>query len=132
MATPAKATRAPKALEDRITEALVRAAYVHELPVTHKHVRVLADAVTHAATWTPASHRPNTLAGTRTLTERQRQVLAYAATGAGSDATAAGLGITACSVKSHLRHAYRNLGATNAAHAVAIAMRAGLLDDPTT
>lgn len=64
----------------------------------------------------------------RALTPRQIDVLALAADGCGSAEIAARLGVSANTVKTHLLGVYRRLGARNAAHAVALAMRAGILD----
>jgi LuxR family transcriptional regulator, transcriptional regulator of spore coat protein len=64
---------------------------------------------------------------TRELTPRQRQVLLLVANGNTNQQIAAWLGITADTVKDILGLAYRTLGATDRAQAVAIALAVGEL-----
>ncbi|WP_191971484.1 helix-turn-helix domain-containing protein [Streptomyces luteolifulvus] len=61
------------------------------------------------------------------LTRRQRQVLALAANGNTNEQIGAWLGISPCTVKDILGYAYRTLGATDRAQAVAIALAIGEL-----
>ena len=61
------------------------------------------------------------------LTARQRQVLLLAANGNTNQQIATWLGITAQSVAEILSAAYRRLGATDRAQAVAIALAVGEL-----
>jgi LuxR family transcriptional regulator, transcriptional regulator of spore coat protein len=63
----------------------------------------------------------------RTLTARQREVLALAANGNTNQQIARWLGNTPNSVAEMLSAAYRRLGATDRAHAVAIALAIGEL-----
>lgn len=63
----------------------------------------------------------------RSLTVRQRQVLLLAANGNSNQAIAAWRGVTAHSVAEILTSAYRRLGATDRAQAVAIALAVGEL-----
>lgn len=63
----------------------------------------------------------------RPLTRRQRETLLLAANGNSNQAIAARLGITTHSVTEILSAAYRRLGATSRAQAVAIALAVGEL-----
>lgn len=63
----------------------------------------------------------------RTLTARQRQVLLHAANGNTNQQIAAWLGISPDTVNSILGNAYRTLGASDRAQAVAIALAIGEL-----
>ena len=63
----------------------------------------------------------------RPLTRRQRETLLLAANGNSNTAIAAWRGITADSVAEVLSAAYRRLGATDRAQAVAIALAVGEL-----
>lgn len=62
------------------------------------------------------------------LTPRERQVLALVAAGHTGREIAAALGISAKTVENHKQRAFAKLGVQNQAHAVAVAMRIGLLD----
>lgn len=64
---------------------------------------------------------------TRTLTARQREVLLLAANGNSNADIAAWRGVTAHSVAEILSAAYRRLGASDRAQAVAIALAVGEL-----
>lgn len=64
----------------------------------------------------------------RRLTKRQRQILTLVANGNTNAAIARILGITAHSVAEILTTAYRRLGASDRAHAVAIALRLAEID----
>jgi two-component system, NarL family, nitrate/nitrite response regulator NarL len=64
----------------------------------------------------------------RTLTERERQVLALAAEGVTTPEIAARLELSAATVKTHLQKTYEKLGVTDRTAAVALALRHGLLD----
>ncbi|MFE1111295.1 helix-turn-helix transcriptional regulator [Streptomyces rochei] len=61
----------------------------------------------------------------RSLTARQREVLVLAANGNSNRQAAAHLGVTPHSVAEILTAAYRRLGATDRAQAVAIALAVG-------
>ncbi|MEU0181811.1 LuxR C-terminal-related transcriptional regulator [Streptomyces sp. NPDC006207] len=63
----------------------------------------------------------------RVLTRRQLEVLRLAANGNTAAEIAGWLGVTADTINGTLRHAYRNLGVNDRAHAVAVACRVGLL-----
>jgi DNA-binding CsgD family transcriptional regulator len=63
----------------------------------------------------------------RVLTRRQTEVLRLAANGGTSAEIAARLGVSGNSVNGILQAAYRALGVGDRAHAVAVAMRVGLL-----
>jgi LuxR family transcriptional activator of conjugal transfer of Ti plasmids len=61
------------------------------------------------------------------LTQRERQCLAWASCGKTRDETAMILGVSPRVVRFHLDNARQNLGASTVAHAVALAMRKGML-----
>ena len=61
------------------------------------------------------------------LTPREAQVLRLAADGATSEEIAAALHLTEHTVKSHLKRIQGKLGARNRTHAVAVALRSGLI-----
>jgi DNA-binding CsgD family transcriptional regulator len=62
-----------------------------------------------------------------TLTQRERDVLALVAAGLTGVEIASRLSISPPTVESHVGNAMRKLGATNRAHATALAMQAGLI-----
>lgn len=61
------------------------------------------------------------------LTQRERQCLAWASSGKTREETAMILGVSARAVRFHLDNARQNLGASTITHAVALALRQGLL-----
>lgn len=63
-----------------------------------------------------------------TLTARQRDVLAFIAAGHSRKRCEEIIGIREGTFKTHLALAFARLGAHNDAHAVAIAMRKGLIE----
>lgn len=62
------------------------------------------------------------------ITERRREILAMLAKGMQAKDIGRALKISGRTVKSHLVVVYAQLGAANAAHAVAIALRRGLIE----
>ncbi|ONK10359.1 helix-turn-helix transcriptional regulator [Streptomyces sp. MP131-18] len=64
----------------------------------------------------------------RPLTERRIQILRHLANGLTTDEIAAEIHIGRNSVLTHLQYTYRQLGARNGAHAVAIAMVRGFVE----
>ncbi len=62
------------------------------------------------------------------LSEREREILSLLTEGLSSGAIAQELGVSATTVKSHLRHLYEKLEVSDRAAAVARAMRVGLLE----
>jgi DNA-binding CsgD family transcriptional regulator len=68
----------------------------------------------------------------RPLTEREVQVLSLIATGSTRETAAAELGLAPATVRRHATRIFAVLGARNAAHAVAIAHRAGVLGSRRT
>ena len=62
------------------------------------------------------------------ITPRHRDVLALAADGLETQQAAIRLGVSPLTVKSTLAHARKRLGAHSTTHAVALALRAGLID----
>lgn len=70
--------------------------------------------------------RPRPPRGTA-LTARELDVLSRAANGATNAETAAALGLTADTIKTHMSRAYSKLGVRDRAHAVSVAYQRGLL-----
>ncbi|MCU1456288.1 MAG: hypothetical protein JWL73_380 [Actinomycetia bacterium] len=70
--------------------------------------------------------------GPMPLTPRERSVLALVADGRTSGGVAAALGISIRTVEQHKQRIFERLGVQNQAHAVAIALRAGLLEPATS
>jgi DNA-binding NarL/FixJ family response regulator len=62
------------------------------------------------------------------ITPRQREVLQLVADGLGTDGTAQRLALSTETVKTHTKATIRRLKARDRAHAVAIALRSGLID----
>jgi DNA-binding NarL/FixJ family response regulator len=62
------------------------------------------------------------------ITPRQREVLQLVADGLGTDGTAQRLALSTETVKTHTKATIRRLKASDRAHAVAIALRSGLID----
>ena len=62
------------------------------------------------------------------LTRRQREVLQLLADGVSTDGVAHRLGLSAETVRTHTKATIRRLEARDRAHAVAIALRSGLID----
>ena len=65
---------------------------------------------------------------TPALSEREREVLTWAARGKLAAETAKILGITTRTVNKHTQTAFRKLGAANRTHAVALALRKRLIE----
>lgn len=77
------------------------------------------------------SHRyvdPATNGSRSPLTRRQRQVVQLLANGVSTDGAGHRLGVTAETVRAHAKAMIRRLEARDRAHAVAIALRSGLID----
>lgn len=62
------------------------------------------------------------------LTQRQRQILELLADGQSTHFAAETLGLSEETVKTHMKNVLSRLGARNRAHAVAVAIRLGLID----
>lgn len=71
---------------------------------------------------------PATNGSGSSVTRRQRQVLQLLADGLSTDGAAKRLGLSAETVRTHTKATIRRLDARDRAHAVAIALRAGLID----
>ena len=76
-----------------------------------------------------ADERPSTQPA-ESVTPREREVLALIAVGADFDGIAEELTISPATVKSHVRNAIAKLGARNRPHAIALALKLGLIDLP--
>lgn len=68
--------------------------------------------------------------GQQQLTAREREILQLTAAGHSGPQIARDLGLSAGTVKTHLRHVYEKLGVSGRAAAVAEAMRAGIIQSP--
>lgn len=68
------------------------------------------------------------LGGEPTVTRRQREILQLLANGHSTTETAHSLGVSTETVRTHAKAALARLGARDRAHAVAVALRAGLID----
>ncbi|MFJ2719403.1 response regulator transcription factor [Streptomyces sp. NPDC087437] len=98
---------------------MLRAADELDLPLSVKQVTSLANRVVTYAARGPA---PELL-----ITPHHYAVLVGLASGESSGETGSRLGVSAYTIKSHRQRLYETLGATNAAHAVAIAKDLGIL-----
>lgn len=67
-------------------------------------------------------------AGRPGLTGRERELLAQVARGRSSEEVAEVLVLSVHTVKTHVKHIMRKLGANSRAHAVAIALTRGVID----
>ncbi len=65
------------------------------------------------------------------LSARERAVMTLVAAGASSNQIAEELTISSETVRTHVQNALRKLGASNRAHAIALAMQHGLVDPPS-
>ena len=63
------------------------------------------------------------------LSKREREILSRVARGQDGPEIASELVVSPATVRTHIGNAIRKLGARSRAHAVAIALRSGLLDD---
>jgi len=78
----------------------------------------------------PVSEPTQVASGSGVLTPRERTILELVAEGLSDSEIGAECGISAPTVKTHLRHLYVKLAARNRAHAVAIGAANGLLRLP--
>ncbi len=89
---------------------------------THKGERVLSsfmpDGFAQAAVTAMARARGHEGDGLASLTDREREILAYAAAGLGNKEIADQLCVSADTVKTHLHHIYRKLGVAGRVEAV--------------
>ena len=65
------------------------------------------------------------------LSVRETEILRYIASGYSNEALAAAMFLSVNTVKSHIRSAYRKVGAVSRSQAVGWAMRHGLTEPPT-
>ena len=107
---------------ERTRHAKLLMPYLHS---TWRRVQVSEQAFnggaadTEAAAPPLAAARPSTV---RVLTAREREILLWAREGKSNLQIGEGLGISALTVKNHIQKILRKLGASNRAHAVALAM----------
>jgi DNA-binding CsgD family transcriptional regulator len=66
---------------------------------------------------------------TARITPRETQILSWVREGKNNQQIGEALGISALTVKNHIQKILRKLGASNRAHAVALAMQLRLLDE---
>jgi DNA-binding CsgD family transcriptional regulator len=129
MQTPEGDGKAPRERFERSALALVQiddhrrvvdanAAALATLGVSREEVGTFRVAVDGAQTAPPGS-----------LSAREREILTRVAHGQDGPEIAAVLVVSPATVRTHIGNAIRKLGAHSRAHAVAIAMRSGLLDD---
>jgi transcriptional regulator EpsA len=117
---------ASQTLDERLLHAELVVPYLH---ATWRRV-VAAEAMLapggQPSTPSPGAHdRAATAPGA--LTEREREILRWAREGKSNLEIGAALEISALTVKNHIQKILRKLGASNRAHAVALAMSQGLL-----
>lgn len=77
-----------------------------------------------------AAGEPNAPPPRGPLSPREQEVLSLIATGARTEQIAEELTISTATARTHTRNALSKLGAHNRAHAIALAMRDGILDVP--
>ncbi|MGW2937630.1 response regulator transcription factor [Streptomyces sp. NPDC001156] len=102
-----------------LRQKLIDAADELNLPLTLRQVDALTTLVVARAS--------RGVAPLMTISSQRHAVLVGLAAGESVEETAARLARSLETVKSHRKHLYEQLGARNAAHAVAIADRMGLL-----
>jgi len=100
------------------------AALANILPGLHLVVFLPAGWPAHELPCVPAEEPAH---ADRTLSPRQKEILALIAAGAETPRIAAELSLSEATVKTHVRDAIRRLRARNRTHAVALAMAAGLI-----
>lgn len=83
----------------------------------------------HLAVFVPTQRRRTPRLPPSTLSARECEVLARVADGQDGPEIARDLVVSPATVRTHVGNAIRKLGARSRAHAVAIALRSGLLDD---
>lgn len=102
----------------RLIHAFIRAGWNPPLPSDYVMHRILDDL---------AKVQPQ---ATLELSPRERQCLQFAALGLSKQEIADDLGISYEMVRDYWKRIFRRLGAKNQAHAVAIGIRAGVIDPP--
>jgi DNA-binding NarL/FixJ family response regulator len=115
---------ADDALAQEILDAGAVALVLKEAPLADL-IRALESARTGVIYLDPALHRPG--AANETLTPRELDVLRLLADGLPHEQIGSRLGITAETVRSHVRKASDRLGANTRTQAVATALRLGLI-----
>lgn len=108
-------------LQTAIHTQLLAVAEERDLPITTADVAALTEAALGAALAVPRPDAPVQ------LTNQQLGVLIGLALGDSTEDTARHLCLSAFTVKTHRRLAYRKLGARSGSEAIAIAMSYGLL-----
>jgi two-component system, NarL family, response regulator len=118
----------PQAVQHAATEAMRAGATAYV--VKSSPVEALSEAVDAAAESErfidpAATERPR---GRSALTRRQRQILQLYADGQATAGVAKRLGLSAETIRTHTKAILARLGARDRAHAVAIALRASLIE----
>lgn len=116
-------------MELGIRETLQDAATAHHVVISPDQVNDLARDLATAFVHLPYTRRWRTRSphGDFKLTVRERQVLLGVARGLTTDQIGARLQISRDTVKTHLRRAYEALGVHRGSHAVAVAIKHGIL-----
>ena len=112
------------ALATRSLDELVTPETKAELAELWPH---LSEDDRHLAVLVPTQRRGGPAASV--LSGREREILARVAQGQDGPEIAADLVVSPATVRTHVGNAIRKLGARSRAHAVAIALRSGVLDD---
>lgn len=86
------------------------------------------DAAAEGSDHTDPALKRSGAKSTPTLTPRQREILQLLADGHSTEAAAQRLGLSPETVKTHTKHILARLAARDRTHAVAMAMRQGLID----
>jgi DNA-binding NarL/FixJ family response regulator len=108
------------------------AELVHAVRVVAAGEALLSPSVTRllvstfAERWAP----PSAVAGLDTLTEREREIAAWVATGRSNDEIAEALFLSPATVRTHVTRAMTKLNARSRAQLVVLAVRAGLIVAP--
>lgn len=123
-------------IHEELVNIIFRGASEHDITLTPQQMHDLAAYIAPSLLRLPFAKRPVAVVGVAqvpedksevVLTLRERQVLMGIARGLSADQTGYRLMLAKDTVKTHLRRAYKALGARNASHAVAIAIKYGLL-----
>lgn len=117
-------------MQHRITHAILNAADEHEMPLTVRHVEIIAAASVRAAAVDLTQDHPRK-ALPLCVSSQQLRILVGVANGLTTLQVAHRLAIHEDTVKTHLRRLYQALGVTGRPQAIAVALKLNLigLDD---
>jgi DNA-binding NarL/FixJ family response regulator len=122
----AVATRRSRVTGNRLQAAGASAVLPHGIDLSELVAAVMSDAA--VAEVTPLGPRVARPGSTIPLTERELEVLRLVAAGMTTGEIGPRLGISPKTVENHKQRLFAKLGVQNQAHAVSIAMRAGIID----